>query len=366
MLRIYIVIAALATALCANAHSWLTVVDASDRSPITGATVIDKSGIIVGITDNLGKLRITGNIFPISIRCIGYETATIPSDSTIVQLVPTNYNLDEFVVTPHDRPIKRVLSFAREYSSGISGSDTMQYYCEYMTEAFIVDGKVKGYSKSDARPCPKGVKRYARISKNGVDSIFKPKRGDDITELSWFDFLAFLPEKIEVPESLKNGAESDTVHGKYGPQFILRKKNGLFTKTADVLSGHKNRKWSPFIFKILGMTVDIDAGQWTLTFADRGSTTVGLHDFVCGTYHIHLIGKGKWIRKIFNSKHPIEMNSYIELYPVEITNCSVSEYKELKDDFSPIPFHYPNDLTILSPTIAKLINRIDSEATIYQ
>ena len=338
------------------------VIDSSDQSPIIGATIIGSSGVIKGLTDNTGRINVDEQELPLTIRCIGFEPklASGYNDTIALEVVP--YQLNEVVITPIDRPIKRVVCFAREYSSGITGADTMQYYCEYMAEAFIVNGKVKGYRGIDSKPTPKRYKRYARITKNGVDSIFTPKRGDDITELSWFDFMVFLPDKkIDVPESILKGSLCDTVPGKYGPQFIYNKKSGQFTKTADVLSNHKNRKWSPFILKLIGMTIDITAGSWTLSFVDNPANSFGINEFMSGTYNIHLIGRGKWLKKIFDTKEPIEMDAYLEVYPVEITNLTVDEYKEMRDDFASIPFRYPNNIQPLSPAIDRLIKNIEGK-----
>lgn len=344
----------------ANAARSVRVVDNVDGAPVVGATVIDRSGVILGISDGDGLIRVENeSSFPITVRCVGYGPVTSSEDT--IRLEVTAFQLDEVVITPIDRPIKRVLCFAREYSSGISGTDTMLYYCEYMAEAFLADGKVKGYKKHDARPCAKAYKRYARIVKEGRDSTFSPRYNDDVAELSWGEFLTFLPtEKMELPEALRNGAESDTVYGKYGPQFIYRRKNGLFTKTADVLSNHKNRKWSPFFFKLLGMTVDIDAGSWTMTYADNESGHYEINDFISGTYNIHLIGRGKWIKKVFGTKLPVEMSTYLEMCPVEITNCTVAEYKEMAGDFTRLPFRYPAGLRPLSPAIQRLVEMVDS------
>ncbi|MCM1067416.1 MAG: carboxypeptidase-like regulatory domain-containing protein [Muribaculaceae bacterium] len=340
----------------------ITVTDSSDKSPITGATIIGNSGIIKGLTDNDGRIMVDEEELPITIRCIGYEPKSASTFSDTISLNAATYQLNEVVITPFDRPVKRVVCFAREYTSGITGADTMQYYCEYMAEAFVANGKVKGYRNIDARPTPKGYKRYARITKNGVDSIFSPKRGDDITELSWFDFMAFLPDKkIEVPAAILEGSLCDTVQGKYGPQFIYRKKGGQFTKTADVLSNHKNRQWTPFIFKLIGMTTDITAGAWTLSFVDNAANSYGIDEFMSGTYNIHLIGRGKWLKKIFDTKEPIEMDAYLEIYPVEKTNLTVDEYKEIRDASTTIPFQYPKNIQPLSPAIARLIKNIEGK-----
>lgn len=347
--------------LCVNGKDF-TVVDAKDGSPVIGATVFGNSGVIKGLTGKSGDITISTSELPATIQCIGYEQAIASSVDDTIKLMPATYELKEIAISPADRPIKHVVCFAREYSSGLVGSDTLQYYCEYMADAFITYGKVKGYRSIDSRPHIKSEKRYGRISKIDNDSVFKPKGDDEITELSWFEFLAFLPdEKEKTPEAIKNGSETDTVPGKYGPKFIYRKKNGLFTKSCDMLNNHKNRKWSPLFFKLLGMTTEITIGTWTLSFDESESDTYGITEFLSGTYNISLVGKGRWIKKAFHSKEPIEMNSYVEIYPVDITNLTVEEYKEIRDEFTPISFRYPDGIQPLSPSIQALIERIDRE-----
>lgn len=337
------------------------VVDRADRSPIIGATVIDRSGIILGITDGNGQIYVKSrNSFPLTVRFIGYEPQT-SSESDTIAMTATSYALKEVEINPADRPIKRVLCFAREYSSGISDQDTMQLYCEYISEAFIAEGKVKGYNKLDSRPRTKGTKRYARIVKAGNDSIFKPRYDDDVTGLSWYDFMAFLPtEKLELRDALKNGAKTDTVFGKYGPQFVYSLKNNTYSQKADILSNHKDRKWSPFLFKLLGMTVDIDAGSWATSFKDNGSGSFSIYDMINSTFNIHMIGRGKLIKKIFGTQSPIEMDSYLEIYPLEITNCTVEEYKEMTKSSTPLPMQYPANLQPLSPAVRSLVETLDS------
>lgn len=350
----------LTVVLPADARQYV-VLDSLDRSPVAGATVIDNAGIIKGLSDAEGRIVVGESELPVSIRCIGYEPVVTDDTADTIFLTTTAYQLNVIVVSSGERPIKRVLCFAREYSSSTSGSDTMQYYCEYMAEAYIAQGKVKGYRRADARPTPKAYKRYARISVNGVDSIYKPTPDDDLTALSWFEFMAFLPDKeIEVPEPVLAGARCDTVAGKYGPRRLYRKRNGLFTVSTDVLSDHKNRKWSPMLFKLIGMTIDITEASWNMSFVDNDANSFGIDEFISGTYNIHLIGRGKWIKKIFDSKEPVEMDSYLEVYPMETTNLTVGEYKEMRDDRSRIPFQYPSGIQAMTPSVDNLVRRLDA------
>ncbi len=350
-------------ALLANANTRVKVVDAENNEPLPMATVFAKSGVILGLTDNAGYITISSaNDFPITVRCLGYEPGQCTVNQSEVRLTNLPSPLQEVIVSPNERPINKIVCLVREYSSGITSQDTMQLYCEYMTVSYIVDGKVKGYKSSDARPSIRNVKRYARISHlNTPDSIFTPQDNDDICTLSWLVLLAAIPTKnIDVPESIKRGADCDSIPGKYGTQFVFRKKNNLFTKYADALSEHKDRNWSPFIFKLIGMTVDIDEANWTSIFNANDEDIYNHSNFIEGLFNIHMIGKGKWIKKIMNSKEPIELHSYLELIPVDRTYITVDEYKEERDNKAQIEFQYPQNHLPVSPAIQTIIERIES------
>lgn len=339
----------------------IKVVDSGNANPIIGATVIGESGQIIGVTNADGNIDVNGNEFPITLRCVGYNPANVVSDCDIAKMTPAIYNLKEIVVTPAGRPIKRMVCFAREYGSGIAGSDTIQLYTEYMTESFFVDGKVKGYNKQDAVPTPRNHKRYRRTLKEGRDSISISTGNDGLKNISSILLLDFTTAEEKVPEAMLTGNDTYTVAGKYAPKFVYRRKNGLFSKSTDALSDHKGRKWSPNIFKLIGMTIEIDAANHTANYIDRHANSLNIYDLVCATYNLHLIGTGKMFKKMLNTQEPIELDSYMEIYPVEITNLTIEEYKEMKTEPQTIDFKYPDNIRSLSPAIDELIARANAE-----
>lgn len=356
---IILLTAILSIAMAAKAF---VVVDEGDKSPVIGATVIGKSGIILGQTDNYGHISIANRgELPITIRCMGYEQLEYSGLGDTIALTPAQYQLGEVVVSPAERPITRVICFGREYCTGVTAGDTMQLYCEYMAEAFIVDGKVKGYKKSDADIKVKNTKMYARIAKNdGCDSIFKPNKDDDVTMLTWFPFLAAFPKNaIKMSEAMLSGAETDTIMGKYAPKIMYRKKNNTFTRSIDFLSDFESGEWSPGILKLLGMTVDFQNFTINDSYALNDKGTYGLYDFANAIYNIHILARGKIIKKAMHTKDAIEMDSFFEYFPVEITHCTVEEYKELRSDKDNIPFKTPADLDPLAPAVKTLIDSLD-------
>ncbi len=341
--------------ICANA---IVVVDAGDGSAVGGATVFSRSGMILGLTADDGTIAAAREAdFPLSVRCIGYEPLDVAAPADTVRLIPAAYELKDVVVSPGERPVMRLVCYAREYSSGITGADTLQLYCEYMTESFLVDGKLKGYKKEDARPSKRNWRRYARIMRAGRDTVFRPAYDDDIAMLSWFDNIVFIPNTVEVPETLLAGAEADSVPGKYSVKTVRRLKNNILTLASDGLADHENHRWSPLFFKMMGLTAEIEACTWTNSFVCDSARTVGIRNFVKSTYNVHINGRGKWFKKAFKTKEPIEMDTYIELYPVDIEYLTLADYKTLRDAYEIIPFRRPSPLAPLSPSVATLLKK---------
>ncbi|MCH5228235.1 MAG: hypothetical protein J1F16_10565 [Muribaculaceae bacterium] len=343
----------------------IKVVDLNDKTPVSGVSVLSSSGLILGFTDEAGELSIKIGDLPLSLRSIGYETVTINDSQDTIFLKPAVYTLSDIEIKPGDRPITRVITYAREYCTGATPSDTLQMYNEYMLEYFFAEGKVKGYDKSDARPYSRNERRYGRIANSsGLDSVMRPKYNDDIASLSFLSNMAFVPFDIrEETEVLKNGAQSDTILGKYYPKFIYFMNDNFFTVDCDALSDHKEHKWSPWFFKMFGMTMEMQQADWSILFNKNDEGKYGIYDFIFGTYNLKVIGKGKMLKKMIGVKDTIDIYCYIEQYPVEIERLTVEEYKDLKEDYfsRKEDFKEPSNLQPLPETIEKLVKRIDSE-----
>lgn len=54
------------------------------------------------------------------------------------------------------------------------------------------------------------------------------------------------------------------------------------------------------------------------------------------------------------------MDSYKEMFSLEITNLTVEEYKKALDECAPIPFRYSNGIQPLSPAIQAIVERNDT------
>lgn len=322
----------------------LMVIGSDDGLPVVGATLLSGSGHIVGSTDNRGMVNLPdAGGYPHSLRSMGYEVMTIaePVDTVVLKVV--EYTLPELSVVAAERPIRRILWYAREYSTGATGRDTMQLYSEYMLESFVVDRKVKGYHSSDAKLKTKSTRRYARIAgAEHADSIFMPREGEEITLLAWGSEFCKLPEgKTPETAAIRGGAAVDSIAGKYSTEKLLLKSGNRFTEVTDRLSDHKNHSWSPTIFKLLGMTIDINRYSTTLCFMPNDRAEYDIYDLLYSSVSLDFTARGKIFKWLFRSNEPLRMNTSIELYPVDITTHSIDEYKELRKDKTALDFQFP-------------------------
>lgn len=366
MKKVLCLLLAASLAISGYPKKHITLADIKDQAPIAGASVISANGLIIGITDKDGKIAITKADYPLCLRSLGYEPTQIyESDADSIFLNPASYTLPEVVITPADRPITRVVTYAREYCTGATPADTLQLYCDYMLEYFFANGKVKGYSKLDQSPNILANRRFGRIANiSGLDSIMRPKYDDDIAMLSFLPNMAFVPfEQQGLTEAMKAGAKSDTIQGKFFPKYIYRINNGYFTIDCDVLSDYKNHTFSPWFFKVLGMTMDMQDGSWSLIYKQNESGKYGISDFVYGIFNMHFLGKGKQLKRMIGVKDAIHINCYLEQYPVEIERMTMQEYKEMKKTYYERheDFRLPVNIQPLAPTIQTLVERIDRE-----
>ncbi len=339
----------------------VTLVDDDDSMPVSGATVMSGSGVILGVTDADGQIKVNDTTdFPLSLRSLGYKATSVVSMCDTVRLSPETYRLSEVSVNPADRPITRVLCYAREYSSGTAGRDTMQMYCESMTECFVTVGKVKGYDKTDSRLRYRALKRYARfVDPSGRDSVVSPTHDDDVSALSFLEMIGYIPvNELTLTDDIKDKEMVAVTQGKFFPSVIYRKDKNIFSVTCDHLANYKDHKFSPLFLKIFGLTLEMNQMQSSVAYSLNDSGRYGLSDFIFETSNIHAVAKGKLFKKIFHTKDPVEIDCYIELYPVEIQYLTIEEYKEMKNDKSRIDFQEPRNIQPLIPAMESLVEKV--------
>lgn len=231
----------------------VTVVDGSDGSPVIGATVFSSSGLILGATDAEGNTPdVNEASYPLTIHSLGYKEGIAATPGDTLMMNAAAYDLPPVTVMPGERPITRVVCYVREYSTGATDRDTLKMYSEYMVESYHIDEgtKVKGYHKYDFVPKTRTERRFAHYTgADGRDSVATP---EDDEYISFMNFLVSLPVDVfEEPDTIKNGALTDTVQGRYSPGIFYKKTPEFFVTSLDMLSNYKNHVYSPNVYKFL-------------------------------------------------------------------------------------------------------------------
>lgn len=331
----------------------IRVADADDRMPLQGATVFSRGGTILGITDNNGEIEISSaKDYPLQISCMGYNPMIADNSISTVLMSPAIYQLKELVVTPTERPVERVICYMREYLTGVAGKDTVIYYNEHIADYFLTSGNVKGF-KQRATPRILSSRLHAKISNEEVnDSIFTPKYRDDT--LAW-EVFAWLPSGSNNASEILKGESTAKIEGKYSTREWLKDTPLTMTVKKDNLADTKEHSISPVIFKLIGFTVDFNELMSTWVYAHNDSGIYTINDLISGNMSCKVLGRGKWIKKAFNTSEPVEMKANYEVYPLEIQHLTVEEAKDLlKNAPSPEIITSPN-ATPLPPEIQRIV-----------
>ena len=356
-MRLVVVFVACVMSFYAMASERLVVVDDETSEPLPASTVFSRSGIIIGLTDADGGIKIASdNDFPVTVRCMGYEPMVCDSGIEVVRMKAELFGLQELVVVPVDRPVLHLLCYIREYVSGVTGNDTVIAFNEHMGDFFLpTRKKVKGF-KAKSSPRFLRSRLHSRIADgNGLDSIFVPEYRDDT--FAWEDLVALPYEAVSETEAIRAGSRTDSVAGKYAVKLSMRRTDNLYMVQTDYLADVKSHSFSPFILKMLGLTIDFNElqGRWAYKSNAKGEYTPA--DIISGTFSLSVIGRGRWIKKAFKTDSPVQMYSFYEIYPVDAEYLTVEDAKAVLKDGAPLPqMTVSSNAPALSPAIQRMVD----------
>lgn len=312
----------------------IRVIDREENQPLPGSTVFSQRGVIIGITDEDGRLAGISDIdYPLTVKCLGFETSVCDSSTKEVAMTSAEYPLHEVTVTPADRPVVRVVCYIREYISAATGSDTVINFNEHMADFFLHHQKGKGYKGGKAPRLLRSRLYERKTDSLGHDSIYRPEfRRDDF---AWDCLLSYPHEIVETTDS-----------------------SDIYTDQIDYLAKFKDHTYSPWVFRLLGLTLEFDQLQSTWIYRSNAAGQVGPTDILSGTFTMSVLGKGKWIKKSFNTDQPIRMYGYYEIYPVEVQYLTKEEAKELKKDELHVRMEVPPTASPLSPAVQRMVDAL--------
>lgn len=303
----------------------LKVVDGIDSSQLCGATVLSHSGNILGITDSSGGFSgARESDYPLTVRCVGYAPGVCLKGMEDVRMQPVSYTLGEVTVTPADGSVVRTLCYVREIQTFYTDKDTLLRYSESMADLYQTVGKVKGLKagKDALRMIDK--KTYVRFdSKDATPEFREEMKALDLPVSA----MATLPSgEISESDGIRSGSKVVSIMGKHYVQTIERKSGDVYVRDMDMLADKKDHRMSPAIFKLLGITTDFNEMRRVVAFRGNEEGVYGAEDMMYCVFNVGLLAKGKLLRKMLKSgDSPIEINIYLEIYPVEREAMSVEE-----------------------------------------
>lgn len=349
---------ALACALTPLKGLSLVVVDSTDNTPIVRTPVFNTIGVVLGLTDVNGFIEVDPLQYPVTVKGLGYEEYICRDAADSIWMTPAVYELDAVNVIPVERPVMRAVCYMREYISASTDNDTVMRFSEYSADVFIPVHKVKKF-KAQRRPRILNHRTVIRITdKTGLDSIFTPAYRED--NISWETLLEFPDKPLTLtPLHPSVNSRTDTIQGKYAIAELIRINPERIIAQTDYLADFKNHSFSPLIFKLLGLTMDIVEmqGNWIYKTNDNGVYSVA--DIISGTFSFNITGKGKWLKKALKTKEEVSTYGYFEIYPLRIEFLTVDEAKAMiKDDFITEKIEVSPLAPPLSPSVTSMLERV--------
>lgn len=338
------------------------LIDASTNAPLPLASITDRSGNVVGMTDKTGEIpKLPKDRYPVTFNYMGYAPLQVlkPTEDD-VRMIQQNYELPEIVIIPGSRPLLHLTGYMREITSVLSSSDSVTLFKESVVD-FLVPvekSKVKGWNK--AREL--ASKTYVRMSNSsGLDSV---STNHEYEFMLWGNRKSLIPSATKIPDIIKGtDVACDTIIGKYYPKIIWWKNGEVTRWYGDALANEKNHITSPLALKLFGLTTDVTEISDNYVFDTPDSDFISPMDLRQVSVTIDMLARGKLFKKTLDSSSPVNVRTYMELYLTDREFLSEEEGKSLKKEIPTIETSdivAPANANPLHPAIIRTVERVNS------
>lgn len=362
MLRfVFFTLLTLFLVLKAEGKGRITVVaDSTTHSCLSGATIFDRKGNAIGVSDKRGRVpALSADRYPIVVRYLGFKEKSIPSiDIDTVFLQESFADLPELVIETRRHKVIHVLAYMREYSNLTSYTDTVFLFREKMIDYILVpDQKIK--FKGWSNPRVLSSKSYYRFTDNkGLDSV------SDVSNhnFSWSDWIG-IPGPIPFPKSLRkieNG--TDTLKGKYSPTETWTKKKDRVSVDINVLADAASRKWVPKFYGFYKKEIDYDKFNVRYNYDNVLTDTLSPLDISGYSFNIESGGRGHNMFRFNKYDEPYYVSTYAEVYIMDKEYITLKEAKKWDNrNFKnkDIDIYEAAEAPPLQPDIRNLVARVD-------
>lgn len=365
--RLLTVICLLSAAITAIGSEKIHLVDNNSGERLVLASILDKNGNVVALTGSDGDIPDLSPIsFPVTFTYIGYESLevnTLPEND--IALTPKALELSEVVIIPGSHPLLHLTGYMREYASSFGSSDSLTIYHESVVDFMIPveKTKIKGWRK----PRILAENNYIRhTDSKGLDSV--SNQVDDL--YLWASYVNIFPSSkhsIALPSSVAEGseAESTTIMNPDKTRTNWQKSGDMIRMNHDVMTRYENHVYSPSVLKLLGATIDITEAIGSYVFINSdGDGQLRPTELSQISRSMKMTGRGKMWKWAADSKAPVDMKSYIEIYITDMEYLTESEAKDIKKNpptFASDEIVAPAGAPALHPGIKNLVRRVKGE-----
>lgn len=340
--------------------SEVIVVDSATNVALPNASIYDKDGTPVGLSNSKGVIpKIARSRYPITVRYLGFNDKSVMYGSNdTVFLSESVSELPEMIVESSRHRVLHILAYVREYSTLSTYTDTIFLFREKMVDYMLPsDNKVKfdGWSSPRVLTC----KSYYRFTNNnGLDSVSDTSQH----HFTWSDWIAIPPE-VSMPMRIKSSRISaDTLFGKYNPTEIWRRNNDRIRIDIDVLADTISRKWVPKLAYFFRRGLDYNKFKVSFNYDNIEGNSLSGFDLDGYSFSIESKGRGREMFRFNKINEPFFVSTNAEVYILDKEYITVKEAKkwEKRDfDVDEIGIYEPMDAPQLSPAILDLVERVD-------
>lgn len=344
-------------------ESWaydVIVVDSTTHIPLPNASIYDKDGTPIALSDNNGEVpQITRSRYPITVRYLGFNDKTVMiGDKDTIFLSERISELPEVIIESSRQRMLHLLAYVREYSTLATYTDTIFLFREKMVDYMLPSGnKIKFNGWSSPRVLTS--KSYYRFTNNnGLDSV------SDYSQhhFSWSDWIG-MPPKMSMPIRIRNSHyTSDTLCGKYSPTEIWNRSNDKVRIDVDVLADTISRKWVPSLATFFRRGLDYEKFKITFNYDNVIGDSISQYDLDGFSFSIESKGRGREMFRFNKINEPFFVSTNVEVYILDKEYITVKEAKEWnKRDFyvDEIGIYEPLEAPPLSLSTIGLVERVN-------
>lgn len=360
--NVLILTALLVSVVTAEAKTYNVIVaDSATHVPLPNASVFDRNGASVGLSDKKGRLpEIAPGRFPITVRYLGFNDRTVAYGAGDTIFLGENVaELPEVVIESRKNNILHILAYVREYSTMATVTDTVFLFREKMVDYMLpADRKVKFRGWSSPRVLTS--RSYYRFTDcHGLDSV------SDVSNnhFSWTDWIGMPPE-ISLPPRIRDAGHpaTDTLRGRYSVTETWARDNGEIRIDVDVLADSASRRWVPALAGFFRKNLDYENFKVSFTYGDTDKTTVSPLDLDSYSFSIASAGRGHEMFRFNRYDQQVYVSSDADIYILDkeyITQKEAKRWDKRDFDKDALGIYEPMDAPPLSQDIENLMARVN-------